>query len=1224
MGYEYLLFVLASFFLCQLAFSSSVTHLCSKDESISLLKFKNTLTVCEFGTEFPFCYCQQSSPKTRSWNMSRDCCSWDGVVCDDFIGHVIELDLGCSQLQGKIDSNSSLFQLSHLRMLTLSLNSFSNSHISPEFGKFSSLTHLDLSWSNFSGQIPSEFSHLSKLQSLYLGGNDMLFGPHNFKLLLQNLTQLRELDLTNVNISSTIPPNFSSHLTTLWLGSTGLYGIIPESIFHLPNLETLALWGNHQLSGDFPKTKWNSSASLKVLDLNRVNFSGNFLPESLGYLTVLRYLILDSCNLSGPIPRSLWNLTRLEYMSLGDNQLEGPIPLFTTGLRNLKSLSLLSNSLNGAIPSWVFSLPSLTELSLRNNHFSSQLEDFNSNTLESISLEDNQLQGPLPRSLQNLVNLTTLGLSYNNFSGNVDVSFFSNLKQLRKLDLSYNSISLTNENKVKSTLPKYLESLFLSACEVKELDFLRSTEELSNLDLSNNKIKGRIPDWAWSNWMHMEYLNLSHNMLTSIDHISSLSKLHTIDLGSNSIEGSLPILSPSVNLFFISNNSLSGEIPSSFCNLTSLIVLDLARNKLKGTIPRCLGNMSDYFEVLDMQYNSLSGYLRTTFSSRSQLKSFNLHGNKIEGKIPRSLSNCKQLEVLDLGNNHLNDTFPMWLGTLPKLQVLSLRSNKLHGPIKASRINNLFPQLRMLDLSCNAFTAELPTRLFQNLKGMRRIDQTVNSPRDQAKTGYQDSVTVVTKGLELEVVRILSLYSTMDLSNNKFEGHIPSVLGELISLRVLNLSHNGLEGHIPPSLGELSVVGSLALSFNNISGEIPSSVCNLKSLKVLDLARNNLKGTIPQCLGNMSDYLEVLDMQYNSLSGYLRTAFNSRSQLKSFNLHGNKVEGKIPRSLSNCKQLEVLDLGNNHLNDTFPMWLGTLPKLQILSLRSNKLHGPIRTLRINNLFSQLRMLDLCCNAFTAELPTRLFQNLKGMRRIDQTMNSPRDQAQTGYQDSVTVVTKGLELEVVRILSLYSTMDLSNNKFEGHIPSVLGELISLRVLNLSHNGLEGHIPPSLGELSVVESLDLSFNKISGEIPQRLASLTYLEFLNLSSNHLAGCIPKGPQFATFENNSYEGNAGLRGFPVSEDCGSSWIPDSNNTTFVPDEESDSSFLSELSWKVVLTGYGCGLFIGCIIAYFMLSSQNPNWLSGIAGDLEYRIITRRRKKQRSQRHYRRRNNGF
>ncbi|XP_055814538.1 receptor-like protein Cf-9 homolog [Solanum dulcamara] len=202
-------------------------------------------------------------------------------------GHVIELDLGCSSLVGKIDSNRSLFQLSHLQRLDLSSNNFSHSHISPEFGRFLNLTYLDLSDSYFSGQIPSEISHLSMLQSLYFSGEMLKFGPHDFELLLQNLTQLRELHLTSINISSTIPPIFSSHLTTLRLRDTGLYGIIPESIFQLPNLKTLILQNNDQLSGYFPKTKWNSSASLVELDLSGVNLSCN-LPDSLSYLTSLQ------------------------------------------------------------------------------------------------------------------------------------------------------------------------------------------------------------------------------------------------------------------------------------------------------------------------------------------------------------------------------------------------------------------------------------------------------------------------------------------------------------------------------------------------------------------------------------------------------------------------------------------------------------------------------------------------------------------------------------------------------------------------------------------------------------------------------------------------------------------------------------------------------------------------------------------------------------------------
>ncbi|KAG5626775.1 hypothetical protein H5410_011993 [Solanum commersonii] len=488
MGYAVIMLLIV--FLCHEV--SSISILPHKHQTISLLKFKQSLSIHPSASH----YCPKPYPKRSSWNTSRDCCSWDGVVCDDITGHVIELDLSCSYLTGTIDSNSSLFQLSHLQMLDLSSNNFSNSHISPEFGKFSSLKHLDLSDSYFSGQIPSEISHLSKLHSLRLSSiydsYNLRLTTHDFKSLLQNLTQLRELDLSGINISSTIPLNFSSHLTTLSLIYTGLYGIIPESIFHLPNLEILDLDFNDERSGYFPKTKWNSSASLIELDL-------------------------AYCNLRGPIPESLSNLTRIEYLYLSHN------------------------SLNGTIPPGMLSLPSLKEIGLSFNHLSGPLEDFKSNSLIWIDLEGNQLQGHLPHSIQNLVNLTNLDLSFNNFSGRVDASLFSNLKQLQYLILSYNNISFTNDNNV--TLPESLYRLELAACEVKELEFLRSAKQLRWLDLSNNKIQGRIPDWAWSNWMSLSYtLNMSHNMLTSVESIP-LQFVNTIDLRSNLLQGTTYALS---------------------------------------------------------------------------------------------------------------------------------------------------------------------------------------------------------------------------------------------------------------------------------------------------------------------------------------------------------------------------------------------------------------------------------------------------------------------------------------------------------------------------------------------------------------------------------------------------------------------------------------------------------------------------------------------------------
>ncbi|KAH0732802.1 hypothetical protein KY289_003990 [Solanum tuberosum] len=800
------------------------------------------------------CYdCEFSHPTTLSWNKSTDCCSWDGVHCDEMTGQVIELDLSCSKLQGKFHSNSSLFQLSSVKRLNLSYNDFTGSLISPKFGEFSSLTHLDLLDSSFTGLIPSEISHLSKLHVLRISGlNNLSFGPHNFELLLKNLTQLRELYLDYVDIFSIIPLNFSSYLTDIRLPYTDLCGVLSERVFHLSNLKYLDLSSNHKLTVRFPTTKWNSSASLMKLYLSGVNITGR-IPESFCHLTSLLVLDMSYSNLLGPI---LWNLTNIEILYLYYNHLEGPISQFSR-------------------------FEKLKELSLRNNNLDERIEF-----------------------------------------------------------------------------------------------------------LSFNK-----------SWMQLVMLDFRSNSLT--------------------------------------------------------------------------------------------------------------------GPIPSNVSGLQNLERLFLASNHLNGTIPSWIFSLPSLIVLDLSNNTLSGKIQEFK----------------------------------------------SKT-----------------------------------------------LCTITLKQNKLEGPMPKSLLNQKILLALVLSHNNISGHISSAICNLKNLLLLDLRSNNLEETIPQCLGEMSAVLAILDLSNNSLSGTVNITFSIGNQLNIIKLDGNKLQGKVPPSLINCKNLELLDLGNNALNDTFPKWLEDLPKLQILKLRSNKFYGPIRT---DNLFAQIRVIDLSSNGFSGDLPVNLFRNFQAMKIIGENSGT-REYVGVPlsflYTNSLIVTTKGLDHELGRLLTSNMIIDLSKNRFEGHIPSIIGDLIGLRALNLSHNVLEGHIPASLQNLSVLESLDLSSNRISREIPQQLASLTFLAVLNLSHNHLVGLIPKGKQFDTFENSSYQGNDGLCGLPLSKHCGGDdRVPQATTPAEQEEEEEEDSPM--ISWQVVLMGYGCGLVIGLSIIYIMLSTQSPPWFLRMVVELEYTITMRMKK---------------
>ncbi|WMV32161.1 hypothetical protein MTR67_025546 [Solanum verrucosum] len=222
-------------------------------------------------------------------------------------------------------------------------------------------------------------------------------------------------------------------------------------------------------------------------------------------------------------------------------------------------------------------------------------------------------------------------------------------------------------------------------------------------------------------------------------------------------------------------------------------------------------------------------------------------------------------------------------------------------------------------------------------------------------------------------------------------------------------------------------------------------------------------------------------------------------------------------------------------------------------------------------FPKLRIFDLSRNEFSGSLPEKVFGNFKAMIKLDDAdtreikyMESKSNLSfDTSYEDSVSLVIKGKDIELQRISTIMTTIDLSSNHFEGVIPKTLKDLNSLWLLNLSHNNLIGHIPMELGQLNTLEALDLSWNRLTGKIPQELARMNFLAFLNVSQNHLVGPIPHGLQFNTFENDSYGSNLDLCGPPLSKKCetiGSSHVP---QPLEFEEDEGKSYFFSGFTWE-------------------------------------------------------------
>ncbi|TYJ48352.1 hypothetical protein E1A91_A01G055800v1 [Gossypium mustelinum] len=654
------------------------------------------------------------------------------------------------------------------------------------------------------------------------------------------------------------------------------------------------------------------------------------------------------------------------------------------------------------------------------------------------------------------------------------------------------------------------------------------------LDLSNMNLSGTVSPHI-GNLSFLTLLNMKNNKFHGplVAQLANLHRVKYIELSFNGFYGEIPSWFgsfPKLQYLFLSHNNFTGETPSDmFEGLPRLQELYLAKDGFSGKIPMSLFKCKK-LQNISLENNTLEGFLPKEIKKLTMLRTLQLHNNLIEGVIPHQIGDLLNLEILNLCTNlfrgHLPPTIghiPVTLGNLRDLQVLDLAYNDFSGTLSSSEINFLSSLANCNDLRFLGFGG-----------------------------------------------------------NPLITGYLPPSIGNLsVSLQYFYVSGCNISGSIPGEIGNLTNLVILDLSRNNLVGSIPTTFTRLKHIQRLHLSSNFLRGPLQIDIGNWN-VSEYLDFSQNQFSGTIPDSVCDRNNnLRYLALSDNQLEGILPLSLINCSELVALNVAGNHLSDTFPHWLGMLPKLRVLILRSNKFHGSIQDSNATSSFSKLQMLDLSHNDFTSLLPTKFFQNLKALKEVIEYRND-------SYRFPANVTIKGLELKfaITARMPIFSTIDLSMNGFHGKIPGVVGELSLLHALNLSHNNLTGPIPTSFGNLIGLESLDFSFNKLSGRIPSQLTNLTFLEVVRFQNNNLVGPIPHGKQFGTFENDSYIGNLGLCGFPLSKEYNNDERPEA-----VQDEEGNGNGIAFI-WKVAMMGYGCGMILGISMAYIVFTTRKPRWL--------------------------------
>lgn len=258
-----------------------------------------------------------------------------------------------------------------------------------------------------------------------------------------------------------------------------------------------------------------------------------------------------------------------------------------------------------------------------------------------------------------------------------------------------------------------------------------------------------------------------------------------------------------------------------------------------------------------------------------------------EGSLPLQLCDLEFVSTIDFKLNLLQGSLPMRLGDLERLETLILSGNNLSGSLDRKMFIK-FSKLRILDLSFNDFSGELPD-VFANLTDLEALN----------------------------------------MSGNSIEGNLPDSMSSLTQLKSLKLFSNRLTGDIPASFSALQALEDVNMSRNSLTNGLKSFL-QCTNLKTLILSHNLLQDELTHhgTFFEHSSLLETLYINNNRLVGTFPIALCSSSNLKRLNLSCNNLHGVLPAEIGCMTQLASLVLTDNAFIGPLPVSLSNLVHLK--------------------------------------------------------------------------------------------------------------------------------------------------------------------------------------------------------------------------------------------------------------------------------------------------------
>jgi hypothetical protein len=526
-------------------------------------------------------------------NLLASICFLNSTVypCITNLTNLIEFDISKNFLYGKLPGN--IGDLVHVRTFSVSYNYLSG-ELPRSLGQIHNLEQFFVQSNSFSGPIDWLFKNLTRAQSIYIADN---FFTGSIEEVAS--TRVANIDVSNNLLTGRMPWNYTWTKLAIYENYlnyfTGPLSYSNTSVVSNQScLFTIyVLVASNYLTGSIPDYYFTNCVSLYFFDLSANLFTGT-LSKNISELHNLNQFNISSNFMVGTLPKEIIALGRVSVLDFSYNQFIGTVPAEFQFMHSVVEFFVQSNQFTGAMYAFLGgdndptdhskkATWGLANLDISSNRFTGTIPaNFFGNrtlSLKSFAASSNCLSGSIPDTICTLTQLQSLSLDGLSTAENCRVPLFSAVSPY------FNAFMVRYF--IQGTIPSCLFEL----------------TTLQLLHLSGNGITGSISNNA-SLSNSLVDLSLSHNLLTGTIPNSIQTKYwENLDLSYNKLTGTLSsqfagVFDPSGNQqLYLEINRLSGDIPSSFQNITNLAVLNgniFSCSFKGGNLPQHDSDYADY------------------------------------------------------------------------------------------------------------------------------------------------------------------------------------------------------------------------------------------------------------------------------------------------------------------------------------------------------------------------------------------------------------------------------------------------------------------------------------------------------------------------------------------------------------------------------------------------------------------------------------------------------